>query len=214
MAKILKGILGGIQGTIGDVNGYYYKGVPVIRAKRKKSTKEITSEKQLASLQRMKLANAFLGSMVDFVNVSFGLTEIGQRSNGYNAVKSHITKTAFVGTYPEQVLDYTKILIAEGQLDPAVNPQAVVVDDGIKFTWETNAEWLYQEANSNVMLLVYAPGINKVQYMLSGSHRTTGQQFLPVKEDFRGQTVHCYIAFIAEDRKSISKSAYVCDLPF
>lgn len=214
MARIYNGILGGIQGKVGDVNGYYYKDIPVIRAKRRKNKKAVTSIPQLAALQRMKLTNTFMKSISNFVNIGFGLTAAGQKSNGYNAAKAYIIKNVFIGDYPDQLLDYSKVRLAEGSLPEAVNPQAVVTESGIKFTWEVPENRDYEENRSEVMVLVYVPELNRSEYMISGVRRTEGVQNLPLRDEFRGHALHTYIAFISDDRKKISNSTYTGEVSF
>ncbi|WP_084241516.1 DUF6266 family protein [Pedobacter africanus] len=58
------------------------------------------------------------------------------------------------------------------------------------------------------MLLVYAPALNKSFYILSGARRTAGTEFLELPDKFLHQQLHCYISFVADDRKAISDSVY------
>lgn len=209
MARIYRGILGGIEGRVGDVEGYYYKGVPVIRAKKRIVKREITSEPKLAALARMKAANAFLRNMTDFVNLGFRFTETGMRSNGYNAAKSYLIKNCFDGVYPNQELNYSKVILTQGDLLAALNPQIEATAEGIKFTWETDSNWAPLEKRSQVMLLVYSPALKRTEYMCSGARRWEGQEILKVREDFKGHTIHCYISFVSDDRDCVATSTYI-----
>src|SRR4051812_16996710 len=114
MAKIYRGILGGVEGRVGEVEGYYLNGVPLIRAKKKPGTRKNVSEAQKVSLDRMRVANTFLKPMIDFVNVGFGFSEMGRMSNGFNAAKSYLVKNCFDLSDLTYALDYSKARLTEG----------------------------------------------------------------------------------------------------
>jgi hypothetical protein len=63
MAYLKNGILGGLQGPVGDMVWYMLNGKYIVRSRRRKSTKPPT-EKQLACRKRLTMVNDFLSEFL------------------------------------------------------------------------------------------------------------------------------------------------------
>lgn len=208
MARIKNGILGGLNGTVGDAEGYVRNGIAYVRSKRRKTNKPPTA-KVLAARQRMALVNRFINSTTLFVRTGFENVAKGKAFSANNAAKSYQLKNALEGIYPEMVINYSKVLLSRGTLEPAENAAVYPIPDGLMFTWDCSniAENLYKR--SVAMLLVHCPELQKSCYDLSGVKREAREQFIALPHQFIGRQLHCYLSFIAEDRKNIADSVYV-----
>jgi hypothetical protein len=208
MARINNGILGGIKGKIGNIEGYLWKGVPVIRMEKRK-TNTPPSEKQLMARQRMAVVSNFLKSMTTFVRAGFEVFAENEEFTANNAAKSYLLLHALQGDYPNLNINYSAVKLSRGVLPPAENPAVIPATNGLTFTWAVAPLMNFYNRRSQVMLLVYAPALNKSVYTLSAARRTAGTEFLELPNQFKNQELHTYISFIADDRKAISDSSYV-----
>jgi hypothetical protein len=213
MGRLRNGILGGINGKIGDAEGYIRNGIAYVRAKRRKSNKPPT-EKQLAGRQKMALVNRFINTMTAFVGAGFELVAKGQAFSANNAAKSYQLKYALEGEYPDLAVNYSKVKLSSGKLQPAEGAAVKVLVNGLKFTWECQAiaERVYYQ--STAMLLVHCPALNLSFYDLSGLKRIAGEQLIELPLDFNGHSLHCYISFVTDDRKMIADSVYVGEVGY
>jgi len=214
MARLKSGILGPIIGKIANLVGYIRLGQPVIRTEaRKPKKKRARSDAQKAVNLKFKIVKSFIADISDFINVGYKLDVAGTtKIPENNAVSYHINE-AVTGTYPDLVLDYSKVLVSRGKLPVPLNPTVELVGDVLKFKWDIDPKSDWKRKRDQVMLLAYKTATQEPDYVLSGARRFEGTDELPVriarnknrKDDF----LETYIAFIADDRQSISNSVYV-----
>ena len=213
MARIKNGILGGINGKIGGAEGYIRNGIAYVRIKRRKSNKPPT-EKQKAARQRMSLVNKFINTMTAFVGIGFAQVAKGQAFSANNAAKSYQLRNSLEGTYPDQVINYGKVLLTAGELRPAENAAIEIFENGMKFIWDCdpmgdrNYQW------SVAMLLVYCKALDRSYFDLSGVKRTAKEQFVELPPIFKGHDLQVYLSFITDDRKAIANSVHVAQVMF
>jgi hypothetical protein len=208
MARIKHGILGGFSGVVGNVEGYVRNGIAYIRPKRRKTKKKPTI-KILAARQRVSVVNKVVNAMTSFVALGFEGIAAGQAFSANNAAKSYQLLHALEGEYPDLTINYSKMLLSRGKLQPAELAAIELLDNGLKFSWHCEAisEHFYNQ--SIAMLLVYCPELNKSFYDLSGVKRLAREQYVELPADFIGKELHCYLSFVTDDRKMISDSMYV-----
>lgn len=208
MARLKNGLLGGITGAIGNIEGYMLKGQLIYRTRRIKSTKPPT-EKQLACRQKMKIVQNFLGAFTDFIKTGFAYAAIGKTYSAIGAAVGWHIKNAITGEYPNFTIDYTAVKTAVGPINiKGTHATATIEDDKLTFTWTPN--YSYPHTNDRVMLLAYSPVLNEAVYVLFGAQRVKGtdQLILPVNTWGRDVAVETYLAFIAENGMSCSDSIY------
>lgn len=218
MARIKHGIDGPLQGKLGNHVGYIRKGVPCVRMRPHPSRKPRTV-KQKARNMRFGVVSKFLSPLKNFINAGFKAAVEGTTRVAQNEAMSVNMKNAVQGEYPNLEMDYTKALVTQGVLPPALNPSLSYTLDGyyisIKFTWDPEA-LEYPRDRDQVMMAVYLPANNNAFYCLSGNRRSAGQDELlgtiqtkdwgSAKKD---TVIETYIAFVSDDRESISDSVYV-----
>ncbi len=207
MARLKDGLLGGLSGKIGDVIGYIRYGKAYVKMKTLKPKKE-PSLAQLAEREKMRVVNRFINSMTEFVRIGFSLEAADKTHSANSAAKSYQMKNAMAGVYPALGVDYAKVLLSKGVIDPALNISVLGMPTGIQFSWELSQRTSVYHKRSRVMLLVYAPALNKSFYSLSGARITENTDFMELPIAFRGQLLHMYVAFHSDDKKQISNSTY------
>jgi hypothetical protein len=208
MARLKNGILGGITGKIGNIEGYMLNGEYIVRSRRRKSTKPRT-EKQLANQQKFGTVNHFINPFIDFVIVGFNHSAIGKRQRPHNLAVSYQYKYAITGQYPDFTIDYSKVRVTEGSINiQNINASVQLENNHLNFTWTPDLTFAY--GNDRVMLLAYAPALKEAVYTLCGAKRNKGIDVLELPDDsWKGQVIETYLSFRAENRMVCANSLYL-----
>src|SRR4051794_34215312 len=114
MAKIRKGILGPVSGTIGPVVGSTWKGIPYIKTKSVNTQKKKNTPAQIAAQEKLKLMNLILVLFHSFITVGFA--NAAERQTEISAAFSANYHTMISGVYPALEADYSKLVLSVGKL--------------------------------------------------------------------------------------------------
>lgn len=205
MGKMPNGILGPVIGSIGNVTSYILNGQNVSRIKDRKITH--FSDNQLANQQRMTLINEFFYFMGGFLKIGFGLAAQGTTKNYHNLATAYNKKNVFTGEYPNQEIDYSKVLLSIGSLSEAEKPTVEAVPQGLKFSWNLAGIDL-QSGQDQVMMLAFGAISKKVQIILYGPKRSEGVALLELSPMMMQEPLETYISFISPDRLEVANSIY------
>ena len=217
MARLKFGIWGPMIGKLANTVGYLRKGIAMVRMKPKPSVKKRTN-KQKATTQRFQTIIKFVATINDFTNAGFNVAARKVSPTAQNLAVSYNTKNAMVGEYPNQQIDYSKVRVCEGKLPLADDINITLEDHGndikILFSWEPGSTD-YPRSRDQVMMLAYMPERMKGEFLDSGARRLEGHDSLTIKKKtgnvYRPDVAtyaEVYIAFVANDRNSISNSLY------
>jgi hypothetical protein len=208
MAIIKNGILGPAEGSIANLVTYVRLGVPTIRTNPAPAADKPRSPKQIAQNARFALAMKFIKPNLPFLNVGYSIKKPAGLT-AYSLAVSNVMEHGIIGEYPDLELDYSNILVAKGDLAPAINPRVEMTEPGvIRFEWDVPEKLSYLRSRDQVMLFAFMPGESAAFHLLSGARRNAGQDLLEVYTGKKGQVYETYLAFISDDRKKISKSTY------
>ena len=193
-------------GKLGKTTTYLLNGVLVTRLIGR-STKPPTELQQAVRL-RAKLVSMLLFPVKEFIEV--GYEREARRLNllPQNSAFSY-NWHAVVGEFPKLKIDFTKLRLSYGNMPPPVNLQVIASDEGLIFNWGQQEGVTGTHWSDQVMLLAYFPKLKKSAYMTAGASRYKGTDLLLVFDIEHGQFAETYIAFVSNDRKSISNSVYV-----
>lgn len=213
MGTIKKGILGGVSGAVGNVVGANWKGIDYLRIKPSNVSNPNTD---LQSTQRLKFSAVlkFLQPITEFIRVGFKAYAI--KMSAFNAAFSYNYHNALTGSYPDFGLDYAKVLVSRGNLPGAVNPACTSTDPGkVNLTWEPNAAGGMALDSDTMLVVIFEPASTQAVYLLNAGVRSDGSAEVSVPADFSGQTVHCFISFMAlgsalsgQAKNAIATSSY------
>lgn len=207
MGKINQGILGGFSGKVGNVIGGNWKGIDYMRVKPA-SVHNPRTEGQMDQRTRFAQVLQFLQPMKDFIKV--GYKNYAIKMTQFNSAMSYILKNAVTGSFPNYTIDYANALISRGSLAGALNGSATSSTAGtIEFTWYDNSNGGNAQATDKALILAYNKTKGEAVFVTDGALRTAGTQTLTVPDDFSGDAVECFIAFISADGLSVSNSKYV-----
>lgn len=204
------GAFGQFKGKLGNLVSYNLKGKTVIRHIGKSNKKPTAA--QLAIRQKMATIVKFLRPALPFVNVGFELEVQGTDKNPHNAAVSYNAKNAMQGSYPDISLDYSKVLLSKGSLEPAIDPVATLTGTLLELTWQVSADMDWGIKNDRTLLFIYSPELDKAVYVLSGNRRGTGKDEIELPLNYVGKELQVYIAFKAGNGKSVSESRWVGEL--
>jgi len=207
MGKISQGILGGFSGKVGNVIGGNWKGIDYMRIKPANVANPQT-EGQVDQRSKFSTVLQFLQPMKDFIKVGFKNYAI--KMTQFNNAMSYNLKNAVIGSYPNYSIDYANALISRGSLAGVLNGAAASsVTGSVDFIWSDNSNVGNAQPTDKVMVLAYNKSKDVAIFITDGAVRTAEAQSLTVPNDFSGDSVECFIAFISEDGLSVANSKYV-----
>jgi len=205
MGKYEKGILGSFQGTVGTVTGSTWKGIEVMKIKRKKGMPNPTKQ-QIVQQAKFSFMIKFVSALSKLFAVSFRSTAV--KMTGVNGAFRYNYQNALTGVYPSFSLDHSKVLVSKGELLNANNPVAIAGAGGlVEFTWTDNSGLAQAQATDKAIMVVYCPELNRSVYITNGPVRTSGTAAINAGI-FSGRTVHTWLAFISEDEREVASSVY------
>lgn len=211
MATFKDGANGSFSGKIGNVIGYQWRGINVMRALPRKSKKP-RSEAQLANEMRMKLAMSFLSPLTGIIRVGFQQAAEGLPMTPFNIALSYHKKNAIGGVYPELFFDYSKAKVSTGPLAPAESLAAEWTDKGLSISWQATPEdrkdRLVNDQNTIIVLIL--PGtLDKWDLCTAGITRGMGHYLFPLPPEVIGTELHAYVYFNTSLTEEVSDSRYV-----
>jgi hypothetical protein len=208
MARLKKGIIDQLSGTIGPVVSATWRGIPYIRKKPKKNnrkSKKKSSNAQAATRIRFGLAVRLLREMRPIVELGF--RDEAVEKTGMNAAISYTMKHAITGEFPDFKIAYDHVLISRGKL-PNVE-QAIVTAHApeiIQFNWINNEGIGKATGEDKVLLVAYCDEDGDTVFKTS-EYRNAGTAILELK-GFSGYMVHTWISFISADNRDVANSVY------
>ena len=210
MGTITKGILGGFSGKVGTVVGANWRGKDIMRSLPKKGKREAT-EAQLMQRMKFSMAARFLAPVAYILKSYFG-QEQGAKSRR-NLAMSYHTTDAIAGTFPDYEINYERVILTKGELLGFENADATPVAGHIvKLTWADNSGQGNAKTTDQVLAVIYNPikGLFEVRQNLAT--RADGTAAITLPDNYAGDTVVCYLAFISADGKKAANSIYIGDL--
>lgn len=207
MGILKNGPFGTTTGKIQNLVSYELNGQNVIRRIGKTNKKPTLP--QLGVRQRMAVVIAFLHELKPVINIGFREQALIARKSAHNMATSYLTKNATIGDYPEISLDYSKAMLAQGDLLQPINPQVEQQGTMLRFSWDNPQYMAYSNRKDQVMMVAYFPEQKEASLEIFGALRTAGADFLEIDEELQHARMEVYIAFVASDRESASDSIHL-----
>lgn len=153
MARIGKGVLGGFQGTVGNVVGASWRDIDYIRTRPRRVKRE-PSEKQMLQRHKFRVGLDFM----KMVKQAFEVGHIGvrfTRTTVYSESFGHVLNDVIVGEYPNFRIDHSKVEISKGPLlrlhDLKWNSTA---EGKIKVSWSNDRNLFNSDDTDQVIVLL------------------------------------------------------------
>lgn len=194
-------------GKLGNTTTYLLNGVLTTRRIGKSSKPASIAQKRVR--MRTKVLSKFFNALKEFIQVGYELEGHRLQQVPQNPAFSQNWKHGLTGDFPRLIIDFEKILLTYGAMAVPQNPTVQAVDNGLNFSWDLQEGVPGTHWSDQVMLLAYFPKLNKAAYTTAGASRYKEIDFLPIFDVDHGAVAETYMAFISNDRKSISNSVYV-----
>lgn len=209
MAKLVQGVLGGFTGTVGTVIGMCKKnGDDVIIAKSKKKRTSST-EGQVNQRTKFGLTTGFMQALNPLVKVGCK-TAAGNDMSAYNYACKHLMTNAIVGTSPDFEIDYSQVLVSDGQLSQPTNASAQLVNGVVNFKWDDNTGDCTGAGTDKVVLVVYNVTNLEVSYKITAETRSTKAGTLNIPNSSEGDQLVFYMFLqSATDPYLVTTSQYL-----
>jgi hypothetical protein len=203
MATFFKGPLGGFSGSIGPIVGSSWKDQDVMRSQPGPRTSD-PSPAQVDQQAKFALA----GSFVNDVKKLLAATVPGSSNmTGFNIVLQQVLTEAVTGTSNAYSIDYSKVLLSQGELPNAFGFSVASAAAG-KITWSWQASsGLGEDPTDHAVLIVYSEDLGRAAYTLSGAVRNAGTDSLTIPV-FSGKQVQTWLSFISANGKEIADSVF------
>lgn len=207
MGTYNKGILGAFSGKVGPVVGASWRGKDVMRSLPKK-TNRIPTASQLEQRDKFAMATSFLTPINPVVKRYFG-TNAGIKTRR-NLAMSYLMKEALVFNDPDWVWDYSKILIARGELQ-ALEDATLTAGTGqsIELNWTNNSTEGNAAPTDKMVVVVYEETANNSWYSLNLGVRSATSAVLDLPAYTAGLTVHVWATFVSADDAVAGTSQYL-----
>lgn len=211
MGKASEGILGPVNGKVGNLVWYTMYGKNVVRMAPSKRTGKKT-EKEKNNTGKFAKVQAFMSPISAFVKLGF--KDYGTKTGGYRAAVSYGLNHAVTGEYPDQYVDPGLVRISGGDLHAPVFSEAVLDENYLlRFNWSTETG---SKGNryDQAMLLAYALEDEDntsadVVGITTGVLRKAGTDALQLSPARIDLEYHVYLGFLAQDRSCQSHSVYL-----
>jgi hypothetical protein len=208
MGKFINGINGPVQGKVGTIIGSSWKGIPYVKARHRRRTKNI-SDKEKANRKKFALAHEWLSPLLTFVRVGF--RGYSPTSEGFNAAKSYLLLNAMEESPDGFTINPSLMKVSFGDLPLSASMSVTKTPEGkLQFTWDKSTPD-GGNAHDQVMLLAYDTAGHNPFFITNGQFRNTGTDTLPIYGK-TGVAYHLYAAFLAVDRSRQSDSMYLGEI--
>ncbi|MBP6611011.1 MAG: hypothetical protein KA206_07940 [Paludibacter sp.] len=209
MAKLNQGILGGFTGTVGTVIGMCKKNgddVIIAKSKRKRTS---NTEGQVNQRTKFGLATGFMQTLNPLVKVGCKVVA-GNDMSPYNYACKHLMAKAIVGTAPDFEIDYSQVLISNGQLSQPTNASAQLVNGVVNFKWDDNTGDCRGAGTDKAVLIVYNVSNLELSYNSSTATRSSKAGTLNIPNSSEGDQLVFYMYLqSATDPYTVTSSQYL-----
>ena len=209
MGKFKQGILGPFSGKVGAVVGAQWRGISYMRGVPRVQSKPRT-DLQNAQSSKLTLFRGFLLGVGDIVNKCFQNFDQYTEMNG---ALSYNMKYAVAGSYPDFEVDFPSFVFAKGELLGSWTPTACSKSIGkLRVSWKNRPFSNLSSSDDNVQVILYCVKTEQFHIYDHIGIRSDKSVKLDVREDVRGNTVHCYLHFYSDKFKISSTNEYIGEI--
>lgn len=207
MAKAPDGILGPAYGSLGNFTFYKLNGQSIVRKKGTFTDKPTAA--QLSARGSMKIMMNFLTRIKPFLKMGYINLSRGTLKSYFNMAMSYNLKHAIKPEADCYVIDYAKVMLSEGSIALVDEAEVTLSAVGLTFNWQADSTLNWTSQNDQAMMMAYFPEEDTGIFETSGAKKVVGQGVLPIPASLLVKRMEIYLAFIADDRCTVSNSQYL-----
>lgn len=161
---------------------------------------------------KIRMAGRLVKGLRKFIDIGYQATDFDMPMN---EARQYMIRNCFSNNNEDTVLDYSKVMIARGELLRPEETTLTIVNNTARVTWKTPVKGDYTNGDDKVMIAMYSDeGYEPLTQMLSNAaYRKAGE--VTVSLPIHNQPLHLWMFFYqpdycaGENRKKISDSVYL-----
>jgi len=203
MAKFKSSTFGKISGKHGDVVAVTMKdGTTYFRAHI--IPPNPNTVKQQSQRSKFGFAVKELNCMRKLFTVTFG----GQY--GINRAVSLAMKTCVSGEFPDFRIDYSRLLLAVGNLAlPATQSLQKQADKVFKLTWSYNKEFLLENPDDEISIVAFNHNLKQIIHLQNNALRASRAVEFSLPDSWLCSDIHAWLYFSSANNTTFSNSKYL-----
>ncbi|MDM1504079.1 hypothetical protein HX071_18070 [Myroides marinus] len=209
MAEIKEGILGGVNGKIGPVVGFKWRGRNLLRTKPSKSHKE-PSDKQIIQRSKMGIVSTFASKVKDFVNEHYPLAMINNKlATGKEQLVSMLLKEGVLMIDGEPCIDISTVLLSMGTLPAAAMKKITRLKTGrVKVSWDESITNVLSKGTDRLTMVVYSEVLDEFDFIESIAKREDKFVHFDLPTEWVEGDIHLWSVWKSANGKLVSTSTY------
>lgn len=204
MATAEKSPFGQIRGQLrGVVSRKMKNGNMVLYDYNAPKNREMSIAQQ-TQVDRFKYVNKFVSATLDYVKKCKG-------SSGkvrYEAVSQNLKRMKEANLGEGEAMDYSKIVLADGDFVNVNNGTVSVTDDKVTFRWNGKITPAVR-GKDIAMPLVYNESRHEAVFECTSYKRADGVAELEIPSYWKGDTIHCYMSIKENNGTRLSDTLYL-----
>lgn len=209
MAEIKEGILGGVNGKIGPVVGFKWRGRNLLRTKPSKSHKE-PSDKQIIQCSKMGLVSTFASKVKDFVNGHYPFAMINNKlAIGREQLVSMLLKEGVLMIEGIPCIDISTVLLSLGTLPAAAMKKINRLKTGrVKVSWDESVTNVLSKGADRLTMVVYSEVLDEFDFIESIAKREDKFVHFDLPDKWVEGDIHLWSVWKSANGKLVSTSTY------
>jgi Family of unknown function (DUF6266) len=206
MAKMVGGLFGGFNGTIGNVVGYQFRGMQIVRSKSEKIQANY-SPARVVQMTKFSLVTKFLSPLSQFMNLAH--KKNFKTMTAYNKLWSLNMNQIIAGAWPDLRIDYRKVIVTTGSLPRPHEATVACARSGhLVLSWSNDFDCGSARSDDQLYVAVYNEETKTWKVFENIATRIDGSWILDMKA-FRCCRLQTYIGFISADGLRVSDSQWL-----
>lgn len=144
--------------------------------------------------------------MKPFIKAGFSNIAKETKRNYHNEATSYNLQYAIKLNEAEVYMDFSKVKLSAGYAAPPTNPTVELTDAGLRFAWTHDESMDWSVSQDQVMMLEFFPEESESAYVISGARPAAQFDVLNMVPAQRKRVMEVYMAFVSDDRSSVSDS--------
>jgi hypothetical protein len=192
MGTFRKGVLGNVDGKIGNVTGAQWKGKATVRSRPGPRKKGSFTPRQQEQNAKFALMMGFLQQLTPLLNQTFDRSAKGM--TGFNKAFAFNIVQAITGTFPSFTIDYSKVQLSRGSQTGVASATSTSPSAGqVVISW-SNTGGTTPQADDLAYVAAYNQDINHWVYLQGVAQRKAGTVTLDLP-GLSGKAFHVYLGF-------------------
>ncbi len=211
---------GSFRGKVGHLIYSSWKGTPTVREESTNINRPNTIGQQ-SQTTRIRMASNLIGALSPILKTGFQAPKTCK--TGMNEARSYFYKNVVAGTFPNQYIDYEKVMVSRGVIPAPFDLTVEFAERQLTLTWNTSISNPLTRHEDFMAVVFFYPGLinpntkestARLFYNKQTARRRDGTVTVMVPDN-HPMPSHCWIFFynpekaVAESQLKVSNSVYL-----